>query len=136
MRDVLDGLGIRCSQSMKKKIDALSSKLQDLSTRRVMVSPSAYVDTKRLELDREAERLYSSGERTVADRRRAYIRLASSLDAMSPLKVLSRGYSVAQREGKLIRSIDDVTIGESIELELRDGVLDCRVENSRENKNG
>lgn len=59
-------------------------------------------------------------------------RLAGSirqLDALSPLKVMARGYSLAydEQERRLIRSIEDVQPGDLIKLRLADGRLDCHV---------
>ena len=53
----------------------------------------------------------------------------AALDAMSPLKVLGRGYSIARNEnGTLIASVKDAAPGERLELRLSDGSLACRVE--------
>ena len=54
---------------------------------------------------------------------------SAALDAMSPLKVLGRGYSIARNEnGTLIASVKDAAPGERLELRLSDGSLACRVE--------
>ena len=54
---------------------------------------------------------------------------SAALDAMSPLKVLGRGYSIARNEnGTLIASVKDAAPGERLELRLSDGSLVCRVE--------
>lgn len=51
----------------------------------------------------------------------------SKLDALSPLKVLARGYAVAERNGRVISSIDKINLGDSISVTLTDGSLDCTV---------
>ena len=54
---------------------------------------------------------------------------SAALDAMSPLKVLGRGYSIARNEnGTLIASVKDAAPGERLELRLSDGSLACRGE--------
>ena len=54
---------------------------------------------------------------------------ASSLDAMSPLKVLERGYAIAHDEhGRVIREASATSAGEQVRLRLWKGSLDCRVE--------
>ena len=62
-------------------------------------------------------------------KRQRFSALAAALDAMSPLKVLGRGYSIARNEnGTLIASVKDAAPGERLELRLSDGSLACRVE--------
>jgi len=54
---------------------------------------------------------------------------AAALDAMSPLKVLERGYAIAQnRQGHVVREASSVTAGDEVRLRLWKGSLDCRVE--------
>ena len=135
--ELLDNLDIRRSQAMKKKLAELSSRLADLESRRVMQSPAAYLDTKKLELDRASDRLVSAFQSITAQRRREYVRLAASLDAMSPLKVLSRGYAIAQTEdGAVLKSVNQAAKGEKITVEIGDGSLGCRIENVEERNNG
>lgn len=134
--EVLDNLDIRSRQSMKKKLSELSAKLSELKSSRAMLSPAAYLDTKKLALDHVSDRLAAAGQRTVADRRREYVRLAAALDAMSPLKVLARGYAIAQGPGGIIRSVSDAGQGDAISVELADGSLGCRVVSRKERNNG
>ena len=54
--------------------------------------------------------------------------MAASLDALSPLKVLGRGYAIARRaDGKAVVSTGDVAPGDKLNLTLSDGSVDCRV---------
>ena len=135
--EALRSLDIRSSQAMRKKLGELAARLSELGSRRVMQSPAGYIDARRLELDRASERLGSAWQRILSDKRRDYIRLAASLDAMSPLKVLSRGYAIAEDgSGTVLRSVQAVGKGDTIEVQLADGSLGCRVENIEERKNG
>jgi exodeoxyribonuclease VII large subunit len=57
---------------------------------------------------------------------------AAALDAMSPLKVLERGYAIAQdTQGQVIRETSTVTVGDELRLRLWKGSLDCRVEGTK-----
>src|ERR1041385_1014232 len=65
--------------------------------------------------------------------RQKFAMAAASLDAMSPLKVLERGYAIAQDErGSVVRDSSDVAVGDELRLRLWKGALDCRVEKTQE----
>lgn len=131
IREQLMSLDIRRVQAVRKQINRLSTRLDDLKSRRVLQSPMAYVDGKRNELDFVQSRFLSAAERLTAAKRQDFVRLAAALDAMSPLKVLGRGYAIAaDKKGELIRSINDVKAQDKIRLCVSDGVIKCRVEES------
>ena len=94
-----------------------------------MTDPGAFVRDKRLLLDYQSRRLVHGLDRSVSGQRERLARLAAALDAMSPLKVLGRGYAIAQKEnGAVIASVADAEAGEEFVLRLRDGRLRSRVE--------
>lgn len=118
----------RLERAMEKKLALYGDRLRDLAGRRVMTSPEAYVDQKRMELDYASQRLASAAHRSFAEKRGQYASLAAKLDALSPLKVLARGYSVAMLPGgEVIKSTAQVTAGDRLSLRLSDGSIDCRV---------
>jgi exodeoxyribonuclease VII large subunit len=54
---------------------------------------------------------------------------AAALDAMSPLRVLERGYAIAHdAHGHVVREADGLTVGDALRLRLWKGMVDCRVE--------
>lgn len=135
MRELLDNLSIRRTQAMRKKISTLESKLDELKKRRALQTPMAYVESKRAELDYMKDRFIAAADRSNSAKRRDFVRLAASLDAMSPLKVLGRGYAIAADDkGQLVRSVSDVRPDDKIRLSVSDGVLKCRVEESEATK--
>lgn len=131
IRELLDNLSIRRTQAMHKKISTLESKLDELKKRRVLQTPMAYVDSKRAELDYMKDKFIAAADRSNSAKRREFVRLAASLDAMSPLKVLGRGYAIATNDkGQLVRSVCDIKPDDKIRLSVSDGVIKCRVEES------
>jgi exodeoxyribonuclease VII large subunit len=81
-------------------------------------------------LARLLSRLESAERSAVTRGRASFSALVAKLDALSPLGVLGRGYSLAwSAQGKLLRIADDVSIGEKIRVDLHRGRLHCRVEN-------
>ena len=103
------------------------------SKKRVLQSPENYFEDKRLALDHAQQRLASLAQKCVADRQRQFVQLAARLDAMSPLKVLARGYSVARTEdGSILRDARQVQPGQEIELQLSRGRVAAQVTHTEE----
>ena len=133
-REFLIANQIRLSQAIQRLLEGNRKHLNDLAGRRVMTTPMAYVDTKRMDLDRVRDRLIFISEQYIASLRRQHIHYAAKLDALSPLKVLSRGYSVLKdEEGGTIKNISQVEIGDLIHITLTGGELECRVEHKVKN---
>ena len=83
-------------------------------------------------LDYQSQRLSHGLTAAMAGKRERFTRLAASLDALSPLKVLGRGYSLARTDaGALLSSVEQVQPEDTFTLRLSDGTLDCRVEGKR-----
>jgi len=128
-RDLLLNTQIRLSQAMQRMLEGHRKHLNDVSNRPVMSTPIAYIETKRMDLDRVRERLITVSERYVSFKRKDHVHYAAKLDALSPLKVLGRGYSVVLDEQKnTVKNISQVSVGDLIEVKLADGHLDCRIE--------
>ena len=74
----------------------------------------------------QQQRLVHGMERNLQTGREQTARLAASLEALSPFRVLSRGYSIAQKEdGTVLSSIQQVSVGEALSLRLADGQVTC-----------
>ncbi len=83
----------------------------------------------RTRLARLSARLEAAERSRTHRARRAFAEVASKLDALSPLGVLGRGYSLAwSPQGKLLRSSDEVAVGDAVRVDLARGRLHCRVE--------
>ncbi|MGE4276810.1 MAG: exodeoxyribonuclease VII large subunit [Lawsonibacter sp.] len=103
--------------------------LSRMEKSRVMTDPAFYFQNKRLLLDYQSRRLAHGLDRSVSSQKERLGRLAAALDAMSPLKVLGRGYAIAQKEnGAVLSSVQQAASGDRIQLRLSDGSVYCRVE--------
>ena len=127
--DTLDSFDIRSRQAMQKKLTQLRQRLENLSEKRVLRDPGVYIDNRRMELDHMRDRLLAAGERKVSADRRDFVKLAAALDALSPLRVLTRGYSIVQDEqGRGVRSAQQLSVGDTLHLRFAEGAADCKVE--------
>ena len=119
----------RLEQGITRLLTLRREQLSRLSQSRSMSDPGAFFRDKRLLLDYQGRRLAHGLERSLAGQKERLARLAAALDAMSPMKVLSRGYAIAQRpNGTVISSAKDTQSGDEFSLCLCDGNLHCRVE--------
>ena len=111
------------------RVDTGRERLEQLRQRRVLTDPGAYVADRRLALDHAAALLQASFRSSVSDKRGRLAQGVAALDAMSPLKVLGRGYAIAEtEEGRILRSRKDAAPGQRLRLKLADGDVGCRVE--------
>ena len=127
--ELLSGYEIRAGQAVYKQISQLRERLNSYRQKRVLNDPSASIDNRRISLDYSRDRLCAAQERILSDKKQEFVRLASSLDAMSPLRVLARGYAVAEDEaGSTVKTVEQLHSGERLRLYFADGKADCRVE--------
>ncbi len=127
--EVLQGQRTRLEQAMIWRLAQQRHRLEQLAQRRPMTDPTYYFQTKRQLLDHQSDRLIHGMERTIAQQRQRTARLAAALDAMSPLKVLGRGYAIARKtDGSLLTRVEDACPGEKFELRVSDGGIPCRVD--------
>ena len=129
VQDVLQNYSIRSRQSMEKSLKALAQRLDALNSKRVLTDPGVYLDNRRMDVDRMRDRLLAAQERQLAAKKQHFVKLGAGLDAMSPLRVLSRGYTVTMDEkGNTLKSIKELSAGQRLRLRFGDGGANCRVE--------
>ena len=132
LRRRLDTLSARMEQSAQKRVKALRERYEALARSRVLRDPMAFIDDKRLLLDYTQRKLSTLAQAQTAQRAQRCASLAASLDALSPLKVLGRGYAVARDEnGTILRTAEEASVGEKIEVLLGQGSLMCTVDEQR-----
>ena len=133
MRDTLEGYSIRSRQAMEKLLKSLGQRLEALRSKRVLTDPEVYLDNRRMDLDRFRDRLLAAQERQLAGKRQSFVKLGAALDAMSPLRVLARGYTVSLNgRGETVKSVRDISAGDRLRLRFSDGQAECLVERVEE----
>lgn len=126
---ILNQLSHRLERGVTQPVFAARQKLERLGRSPALTDPGNYVRERRLLLDYQGQRLLHGLERSLAGEKMRFGRMAAALDALSPLKVLGRGYAIARsEEGTVLTSPEQVEVGQPVELRLRDGELICRVE--------
>ena len=136
IRGILSDRQNRLYRAVTNRLHQEQTLLDAYAKRRVLADPAGYVSYKRMELDQTQKNLLRSYKTILTGARQTLGAKAASLDAMSPLKVLARGYAVASdAEGHILRSVENTEPGASIDVRLSDGTLSCLVQ-TKENNHG
>lgn len=137
LRQTLDHMSAAMAAALDRQIKSARRHLNVLSSSAALQSPVGYLQQKRTSLDHLNERLISDMTRTIDRKKQGYISLTAKLDAMSPLKVLTRGYAMAQNEeGTLIKSVKQVQTGDTIMISVGDGHITGTVTDIKEERYG
>ena len=129
LRQQLDAKRSLLLTLMQKKLKQERQAVSSLASTRSLRSPINYLNDQRLRLDYTHRRLGAASTALLNQNREQFVRLTAKLDAMSPLKVLGRGYSVTLNEnGQLVKSVKAVKCGDSLTVRMSDGKLTAQVQ--------
>ena len=124
----LDAFSAAMTGALNRQLRLASQRLEGLAASPALRSPTGYLDRREKDLGLLKEKLLAAQNRELSKAQQKYVANVAKLDAMSPLKVLSRGYAMAQKEtGELIRSVKQTTTGENIVVSLADGKLNASI---------
>ena len=133
LRQNLDGYAQTMASILNRQLKAARQHLATLASRPALSSPTGYLEQKQKGLALLENRLVSAQTRIVEQKQRRFVGLTAKLDAMSPLKVLTRGYALAQTEGgEVLKSVHQTDVGEHIKITLGDGSLTAAVTQKEE----
>ena len=128
LRQMLDSVYQSMASSLNRQLKSARQHLKVLSESPALLSPTAYIDRKRKDLEFISHRLSGMQSRVLDRETQRFVALTAKLDAMSPLKVLSRGYAIAQGEDdSMIRSAEQINIGDHIRVSFSDGRISATV---------
>lgn len=133
LRQNLDSMSSAIETALSRQLRAAQQHLNVLSQSPALRSPTGYIEQRRKGLELLKNRLVSAQNQAISQRTARYIAAVSKLDAMSPMKVLTRGYSMARTErGEVLRSVHQTELGERITISLSDGSLSAIVMEKKE----
>ncbi len=119
---------LRLYQAYMTGIDRRKKALEAITNRRIFTNPAEQIETRQLDLDQLTQRLCRETKQYHTLKKEQLSTLVEKLQALSPLSVLSRGYTaVTDQNGTLLSKIDQLTAGQEISLKMKDGTADCTV---------
>lgn len=135
LRQSLDAISNAIASSLNRQVKAARQHLMVLSASPALQGPTGYLEQRNQSVELLKNRLVAAQNQNITRAKQRYIAQISKLEAMSPLKVLTRGYSMVQTErGEVVRSVSQVSLGERIRVRLSDGTLSATVMKKEEGK--
>lgn len=113
--------------SLKKKIEFMKLRYQKCMSSKVFTEPTAKIKEQYINLDIIIKNLENLITNKVKDAKTKSIELISKLDTLSPLKTLTRGYSIAQKDGKTIKSVKELKTNDELDIRFTDGKIKTKV---------
>ena len=124
LRHSLNQMASRMNQSLRNRVERSRLRLQAMESRAVFQRPATIIDERRQRCDDLVERANRAISLRLERSRQQLTAFAASLEALSPLKVLSRGYSLTLKEnGDVVRSAADLQEGEILKTKLTHGTV-------------
>ena len=119
----------RLVSAMTRRIAVSRKTVEEFGRKRVLRQPEEFFSLRRMDLDMLRERMLSAEERLISGRKQKFLSCVASMEAMSPLKVLSRGYTLAEAPDKrILRSASEARKEDRLTVRFYDGSVDCTVD--------
>ena len=132
MRARIEHLRRRLAAAEQARLSGARRELDRLRQSRMLRDMRAPIQDRRLLLDSDQRRLAMALDRQLKACRTALAGLSAGLDAMSPLKVLGRGYAIARKGDQVLASVCGAEPGDHLDVMVSDGVFCCQIEKKEE----
>ncbi|MDD2361912.1 MAG: exodeoxyribonuclease VII large subunit [Oscillospiraceae bacterium] len=115
-------------RNLSAVLESSRQRLSAVISRRCLSIPLYYVEEQAMKSDYLTRSFIHAAQACLSEYDRRLGAISSKLDALSPLKVLSRGYSIPYVNDKVIKNVGDVNSGDSLSLRVSDGTIQCTVD--------
>ena len=136
LRERIAALRLRLAQAEERRLKLIRQQVEKLQSARVLQNPKNYLEDRRLLLDFQQNKLTAAMRQLVLKKQQDIVARRTALEAMSPLKVLSRGYAMTRDSaGRVVTDAAALKPGEIITVALRNGEVDAAVREIRGGSN-
>ena len=118
----------RLRMALTKKVEVMKLRYEKSMNSTVFKEPTRKVQESYLQVDNIIKRLENTIRTQLEREKSKFGKIVSSLDALSPLKTLTRGYSIVEKQGKIIRKKEEVKSQDNITIRLSDGKITAKVQ--------
>lgn len=133
LQQSMDAAASAMASALSGKLRHARQRLHVLAQSPALVSPTGYLEQRKQSLEHLKSRLIGAQMQQIQRKKQRYIGNTAKLDAMSPLKVLTRGYSIVSADdGTIVRSVRQTAPGREVQVMLSDGSLRATVSDIKE----
>ena len=111
--------------ALKKKNELMRLRYEKCMKSRVFTDPLRKIRDMDVTVDSYIQRLENKMKIIHKDSQSSYIKLVSKLDTLSPLKTLTRGYSLTEKDNKIVKSAKELEKDDKVKLKFSDGEKDA-----------
>ncbi len=123
----LDSYNNRYKLALKKKVEFMKLRYEKCMNSRVFKDPTQKINEKYMLIDMKVKSIQNSIAKIYNEKKTIMIKHISKLDALSPLKTLTRGYSLVQLDGKVVKSVNQLKKDDEIDIRLSDGKIKAKI---------
>ncbi len=127
LKQKINSLKERSRINLKKKIEYLNLKLNKLEKSRVFSEPKLNIQNNYILVDKYTKNLENLIRLKQKEAEKTFTEKITKLDALSPLKTLTRGYSIVEKENHLVKSIKELKKDDEIDLIFADGKQKAKI---------
>lgn len=128
VRENLRAYNNRYKVSLKKKIELMKMSYEKCMTRQAFKNPTQKINEQYMLIDMKVKSLQNSILLKIKEDKTKFVKEVAKLDALSPLKTLTRGYSrISKQDGRIAKEVRDLSQGEKVSIRLSDGKVDAQV---------
>ena len=127
LKKQLSNVEKRMELLLSGKINNYREKIKNYENTNALKNPVNIIDDKRMNILHTEQNLTARMQLILSGKQSQFVMYSSKLEALNPLSVLTRGYSVVYKDKKILRKINDVEIDENISVKLSDGIFEAVV---------
>ena len=130
MDDVLYTIDLyqnRYKTALKKKVQLMKLRYEKCMAQRVFKEPLQKINERAILLDTLVKSLTNSTRLKINDCRKEFVEVATKIDSLSPMKTMARGYSIVEKDGKIVKKVNDVQKDDELSIRLSDNKITTKV---------
>ena len=127
LKEKINSYKQRSRLALKKKLELMRLRIDKINASQVFKEPYRKINDYSLELDKNIKSLEVSIKNILGKSKSEFAEKVAKLDALSPLKTLTRGYSITEKNGKIIKSKNDLNKDDEINLKFIDGEKQAKI---------